>query len=105
MTPIGRRGAWPICHCGGMAEAWRWALPWRHYCCAAPFARSFTQFERLPNPPLPLAKAIFDQLVSVSSHDEIGQLANAFNAMARQLRDLLQSQQGQLVLAQQTGQA
>ena len=46
-----------------------------------------------------------DQLVSVASNDEIGQLAIAFNTMARQLRDLLQSQQGQLFLAQQTGQA
>ena len=46
-----------------------------------------------------------DQLVSVSSDDEIGQLAGAFNTMARQLRDLLQSQRGQLALAQQTGQA
>jgi two-component system, NtrC family, sensor histidine kinase KinB len=46
-----------------------------------------------------------DQLVSVSSEDEIGQLASAFNTMARQLRDLLQSQRGQLALAQQTGQA
>ena len=46
-----------------------------------------------------------DQLVSVSSDDEIGQLAAAFNTMARQLRDLLQSQRGQLALAQQTGQA
>ncbi|HTQ40322.1 MAG TPA: ATP-binding protein [Pirellulales bacterium] len=46
-----------------------------------------------------------DQLVSVSSDDEIGALASAFNTMARQLRDLLQSQRGQLVLAQQTGQA
>ena len=43
--------------------------------------------------------------MSVSSDDEIGQLASAFNTMARQLRDLLQSQRGQLVLAQQTGQA
>ncbi len=46
-----------------------------------------------------------DQLVSVSSDDEIGQLAGAFNTMARQLRELLQSQRGQLALAQQTGQA
>jgi signal transduction histidine kinase len=46
-----------------------------------------------------------DQLVSVSSRDEIGQLADAFNGMARQLRELLQSQRGQIALAQQTGQA
>jgi two-component system, NtrC family, sensor histidine kinase KinB len=52
-----------------------------------------------------IGKGNLDQLVSVSSNDEIGQLAGAFNTMARQLRDLLQSQHGQLVLAQQTGQA
>ena len=46
-----------------------------------------------------------DQLVSVSSQDEIGKLADAFNLMARQLRELLQSQRGQIALAQQTGQA
>ena len=46
-----------------------------------------------------------DQLVAVSSHDEIGRLADAFNVMARRLRDLLYSQQGQLALAQNMGQA
>ena len=32
-----------------------------------------------------------DQLVPVSSEDELGQLASAFNSMARQLRDYRQS--------------
>jgi two-component system, NtrC family, sensor histidine kinase KinB len=46
-----------------------------------------------------------DQLVPVSSDDELGQLAAAFNDMARQLRDYRQSHKAQLIRAQQTSQA
>jgi signal transduction histidine kinase len=46
-----------------------------------------------------------DQLVPVSSEDELGQLASAFNAMARQLRDYRQSHKAQLTRAQKTSQA
>jgi signal transduction histidine kinase len=46
-----------------------------------------------------------DQLVPVSSEDELGQLASAFNSMARQLRDYRRSQKAQLTRAQQTSQA
>ena len=43
-----------------------------------------------------------DQLVPVASNDELGQVAQAFNSMARHLRDLRQSQMAQLLRAQQT---
>jgi two-component system, NtrC family, sensor histidine kinase KinB len=46
-----------------------------------------------------------DQLVPISSDDELGQLGAAFNAMARQLRDYRQSHNAQLIRAQQTSQA
>ncbi len=46
-----------------------------------------------------IGRGNFDQLVSVSSDDEIGQLATAFNTMARQLRGAVQSQRGQLAVA------
>ncbi|MGD0897551.1 MAG: ATP-binding protein [Thermoguttaceae bacterium] len=46
-----------------------------------------------------------DQLVSVTSDDELGQLAGAFNSMARQLREFRQSHKAQLIRAQQTSQA
>lgn len=46
-----------------------------------------------------------DQLVPVTSQDELGQLAVAFNAMARQLREFRQSHAAQLLRAQQTSQA
>jgi signal transduction histidine kinase len=46
-----------------------------------------------------------DQLVPVSSEDELGRLASAFNAMARQLRDYRRSQKAQLTRAQKTSQA
>ena len=46
-----------------------------------------------------------DQLVPITSGDELGQLASSFNSMARQLRDLRQSQHAQLIRAQQTSQA
>jgi signal transduction histidine kinase/HAMP domain-containing protein len=46
-----------------------------------------------------------DQLVPVASDDELGRLAGAFNAMARQLREFRQSHQAQLLRAQQTSQA
>jgi signal transduction histidine kinase len=46
-----------------------------------------------------------DQLVPVTSSDELGNLAEAFNIMARHLRDFRQSQTAQLLRAQQTSQA
>ncbi len=38
-----------------------------------------------------------DQLVPITSNDELGQLASSFNTMARQLRELRQSHHAQLV--------
>jgi len=46
-----------------------------------------------------------NQLVPVSSEDELGQLAAAFNSMARQLRDYRRSHKARLTRAQQTSQA
>ncbi|HZF09590.1 MAG TPA: ATP-binding protein [Thermoanaerobaculia bacterium] len=45
-----------------------------------------------------------DLVVQVASHDELGQLAAAFNAMAASLRELRRSDQAQLLRAQQTSQ-
>lgn len=47
----------------------------------------------------------FDQVIPIDSADEIGQLAQAFNAMAHRLRDYRQSQSAQLLRAQRTSQA
>lgn len=46
-----------------------------------------------------------DQVVPVVSRDELGQLANAFNLMARHLRDFRQSQSARLLRVQRTSQA
>jgi two-component system, NtrC family, sensor histidine kinase KinB len=46
-----------------------------------------------------------DQLVPISSDDELGQLAAAFNTMTHQLRNYRQSHKAQLIRAQQTSQA
>jgi PAS domain S-box-containing protein len=46
-----------------------------------------------------------NQAVPVVTGDEVGQLAEAFNRMARQLRDYRQSHLAQLLRAQRTGQA
>jgi signal transduction histidine kinase len=46
-----------------------------------------------------------DQVVPYSSGDELGQLAQAFNSMARNLRDYRESQTARLLRAQQTIQA
>ena len=47
----------------------------------------------------------YDQVVPVTSRDELGQLADAFNGMARTLRDYRQAGTARLVRAQQTAQA
>src|SRR4029077_1652264 len=46
-----------------------------------------------------------DQVVPVRSHDELGQLPEAFNPMARQLRHYRQSDYAKLLRSQRTGQA
>jgi NtrC-family two-component system sensor histidine kinase KinB len=46
-----------------------------------------------------------DQVVPVLSHDELGDLAKEFNAMARQLRHYRQSDYARLLRAQRTSQA
>jgi NtrC-family two-component system sensor histidine kinase KinB len=46
-----------------------------------------------------------DQVVPVRSHDELGQLAEAFNVMARQLRHYRQSDYAKLLRSQRTAQA
>jgi NtrC-family two-component system sensor histidine kinase KinB len=46
-----------------------------------------------------------DQVVPVLSRDELGQLAEAFNTMARQLRGYRQTNYARLIRAQQTSQA
>lgn len=46
-----------------------------------------------------------DQVVPYTAHDELGQLAQAFNTMTHHIRDFRQSQSAQLLRAQQTIQA
>jgi two-component system, NtrC family, sensor histidine kinase KinB len=46
-----------------------------------------------------------DQLVPINSEDELGQLAQAFNNMARDLRNFQKSHKAQLIRAQRTSQA
>ncbi len=46
-----------------------------------------------------------DQVVPITSDDELGQLATSFNKMARQLREFRQSHKAQLIRAQRTSQA
>ncbi len=46
-----------------------------------------------------------DQVVPITSDDELGQLATAFNTMARQLREIRQSHKAQLIRAPRTSQA
>jgi len=46
-----------------------------------------------------------DQVAPVESHDELGRLAQAFNVMARHLRDYRDSQSAQLLRVQRTSQA
>ena len=52
-----------------------------------------------------ISEGNLDQVVPILSSDEIGQLAQAFNLMARHLREFRQSQSVQLVRAQKTSQA
>jgi two-component system, NtrC family, sensor histidine kinase KinB len=52
-----------------------------------------------------LARGELDQLVPTASRDELGDLANAFNEMARTLRDYRQAGSARLLRAQKTAQA
>lgn len=54
---------------------------------------------------LGISSGDIDQVVPVISNDELGQLAEAFNVMARRLRDYRQSQLEHLLRAQRTSQA
>src|SRR5262249_21051374 len=54
---------------------------------------------------LAIGRGNLDQLVPVSTHDEIGRLAEAFNAMGRQLRLYRQTDYARLLRAQRTSQA
>jgi signal transduction histidine kinase len=54
---------------------------------------------------LGIGRGDLDQVVPVLSHDELGQLAEAFNGMARQLRHYRQSDYSRLLRAQRTSQA
>jgi signal transduction histidine kinase len=52
-----------------------------------------------------ISEGNLDQVIPVTSQDELGQLAQTFNLMARHLRDYRQSQSAQLLRAQHTSQA
>ena len=54
---------------------------------------------------LAIGSGNLDQVVPIMSEDELGQLARAFNTMARQLRAYRQAQNSQLRRAQQSSQA
>ena len=52
-----------------------------------------------------LARGELDQIVPAASRDELGDLAHAFNEMARTLRDYRQAGTARLLRAQKTAQA
>ncbi len=52
-----------------------------------------------------LARGELDQIVPAATRDELGELANAFNDMARTLRDYRQAGSARLLRAQKTAQA
>jgi signal transduction histidine kinase len=54
---------------------------------------------------LGIGRGDLNQVVPVLSHDELGQLAEAFNGMARQLRHYRQTDYSRLLRAQRTSQA
>ena len=52
-----------------------------------------------------MARGDLEQVVPVLSHDELGELADAFNAMARRIREFQQAGTAKLLRAQKTAQA
>jgi signal transduction histidine kinase len=61
--------------------------------------------QALTNAALAIGTGDLDQAAAVSSPDELGRLAEAFNTMARQLRHFRQTDYSRLLRAQRTGQA
>src|SRR5262249_11122205 len=59
----------------------------------------------VPRCAVAIGLGILDQVVPVLSRDELGQLAEAFNVMARQLRHYRQTDYARLLRAQRTSQA
>jgi PAS domain S-box-containing protein len=69
-------------------------------------ARSILQpIERVTKAAIAIGGGNLDQVVPVSGRDELATLAEAFNLMARQLRDFRRGQVAQLLRAQRTSQA
>jgi len=68
-------------------------------CIAFLFHSILGPLERLTQAARRIEGGDLDQAVSVSSHDEIGQLAGAFNSMTKSLRELRQSDQAGLLRA------
>jgi signal transduction histidine kinase len=76
-----------------------WFLAWRMLLAILRPIQAITQSA------IDIGAGNLDQLVPVLSRDELGQLAGAFNMMARQLRDYRRSSYSRLLRAQRTSQA
>ncbi len=83
----------------GIASLLAFLLAWRTIVDILRPIRSMTQAA------LAIGAGNLDQVVPVATRDELGQLADAFNTMARQLRHYRQTDYARLLRAQRTGQA
>ena len=95
----------PRPRCSGTAAAWRCGIVLAVLLLGSTIRTIVGPVRAVTESAAAIGAGNLDQVVPITSDDELGQLAATFNTMARQLREYRQSHKAQLIRAQQTSQA
>ena len=103
--PAASRENWPTTRCSGSASEWLSPSCWRSVLAFHTIRTILRPIQAVTHSALAIGAGNLDQVVPVTSRDELGQLAGAFNTMGRQLRLYRQTGYSRLLRAQRTSQA